>query len=529
MKINSICIVGGGSSGWMTAAALSKNFPNIDFTLVESDINPVGVGESTLGSFNGFLRYLGLKDEDWMPYCNATYKTSIAFKNFREGNGERFQYPFGFGNDEIYNTNYFYHLQHHYPEFYPPEEGARFLNFQTLLAESNRYTNDYIEGMNYNSKYNTAYHFDATLFGKFLKENMAIPNGVKHIVGDIKYCTKDEGGYLKAIHTDDGRTFSADLFIDCTGFKSLLLEDFMGVEFQGYDDYLFNDMALATQIPYVNKDEQMRSWTDCIAMDNGWVWEIPLWHRIGTGYVFSSKYTTPKDAEREYRGYLAQQFNEEISKNAKFKLIKIKHGRHNNAWEKNVLGIGLSYGFIEPLESTGLMTTHENILKFADVLSGVNNNIVGQKERDFVNLYINNLTDEMALFVSLHYYLSSRNDNSYWVDCINNKSIVDNWVLGKKNKLNDKTKEQLNLFLKIGSEKWNNQPKAGDVIIAIGQGINPLSKRIYKEDIEHKEFLDELEKVHEIYQKKKNQLLENLKTLPTHFEYLKNNIYGRNT
>ena len=529
MKINSICIVGGGSSGWMTAAALSKNFPNIDFTLIESEKNPVGVGESTLGSFNRFLRYLGLKDKDWMPYCNATYKTSIAFKNFREGNGERFQYPFGWGNDNIINTNHFYYLRHHYPEFYPPEEGARFLNFQTLLAESNRYTNDFIEGMNYNSKYNTAYHFDAALFGEFLKDKMAVPNGVKHVIGGIKYCTKDENGYLKAIHTDDGRSFNADLFIDCTGFRSLLLEDFMGVKFNSYSDYLFNDMALATQIPYINKDEQMRSWTDCIAMSNGWVWEIPLWHRIGTGYVFSSKYITPKDAEIEYRKYLTKQFSKEIADNAKFKLIKIKHGRHVNAWEKNVLGIGLSYGFIEPLESTGLMTTHENILMFADILSNVNNGNVGQKDRDFLNLYINNLTDEMALFVSQHYYLSSRDDNSYWKDCTNNKSIVNNWVLEKNGKFNDKTKEQLNLFLRLGSEKWSNERKAGDIIIALGQGINPVSKRVYNEDIENIKFLEELENTHRTYQREKNQLLKRLNLLPTHFEYLKNNIYGKHT
>jgi len=261
-------------------------------------------------------------------------------------------------------------------------------------------------------------------------------------------------------------------------------------------------------------------------MSNGWVWEIPLWHRIGTGYVFSSKYITPKNAELEYREYLAKQFNKEIADNVEFKLIKIKHGRHVNAWEKNVLGIGLSYGFIEPLESTGLMTTHENILMFADVLSSVNNGNVGQKDRDFLNLYINNLTDEMALFVSQHYYLSSRDDNSYWKDCTNNKAIVNNWVLEKNGKFNDKTKEQLNLFLRLGSEKWSNERKAGDIIIALGQGINPVSKRMYNEEIENKKFLEVLENTHKTYQMEKNQLLERLNLLPTHFEYLKNNIYG---
>ena len=520
MKINSICIVGGGSSGWMTAAALSKNFPNIDFTLVESDINPVGVGESTLGSFNRFLRYLGLEDKDWMPHCNATYKTSIAFKNFREGNGERFQYPFGDYVTE-YDTNFIYYLRHHYPEFYPPEEAARFINFQTFLAESNRFTNDGIEGTTYNSKKNVAYHFDAALFGKFLKEKIAIPNGVKYFNDKISYCTKDEKGNIKALHTDKGNSFTADLFIDCTGFKSLLLGKFMGVPFKDYSDWLFNDTALATQIPYIEKNEQMRSWTDCIAMSNGWVWEIPLWNRIGTGYVFSSKYITPEDAEVEYRDFLSKQHSKEIADKAKFKLIKIRHGRHDNAWEKNVVGVGLSYGFIEPLESTGLMTTHENILTLGDILSNINNNVVGQKDRDLLNYYINSLTDSMMVFVNMHYYLSSRSDNLYWEDCINNKSFFE-----KKDRFNTKLEYQIDDFLELGGAKWFNSSKAGDITIALGQGINPVTKRIYNEAIEDDNFLSDLEATHEKYQKMKKELLERLDLLPTHFEYLKNNIYG---
>jgi len=523
MKINSICIVGGGSSGWMTAAALSKNFPNIDFTLVESDINPVGVGESTLGSFNVFLRYLDLKDEDWMPHCNATYKTSIAFKNFREGNGERFQYPFGDYVTE-YATNFIYYLHHRYPELYPPEEGARFINFQTFLAESNRFTNGEIEGTSYDSSKNTAYHFDAALFGKFLKEKIAIPNGVKYFNDKITYCTKDEEGYIKCLHTDKGNSFTADLFIDCTGFKSLLLGKFMEVPFKSYSDYLFNDMALATQIPYINKNDQMRSWTDCIAMNNGWVWEIPLWNRIGTGYVFSSKYVNPKDAEIEYRNFLSEQYSKKIADSAKFKLIKIRHGRHNSAWVKNVVGIGLSYGFIEPLESTGLMTTHENIMSLGDLLSNANNNVIGQKDKNVLNHYINSLTDSMMLFVSMHYFLSSRDDNSYWRDCINNESIYNN-----KEKFTIKNQNQISDFFELGGAKWFNSTKAGDITIALGQGVNPVTKRIYNEHIKNKNFLKDLEDTHQLYQKKKKELLETLDNFPTHFEFLKNNIYGRNT
>ena len=300
MKINKICIVGGGSSGWMTAAGLSKHFPNIDITLIESDTPPVGVGESTLGHFNDFLNFLDLKDKDWMAYCNATYKTSIAFKNFREGKGERFQYPFGVSvkNDDSFM---YYYLKHLYPNMYPPEEGARFFNRQTLIAESGKFTDGEIKGTNFNHDIDAAYHFDAALFGQFLKEKIAIPNGVSHFYDKISYCTKDEKGNIKAIHTDKGESFSADLFIDCTGFKSLLLEKFMEVPFISFKDFLFNDTALVTPVPYIDKENQMKNYTDCVALGNGWVWETPLWHRIGTGYVFSSRHTTIENAEREYR------------------------------------------------------------------------------------------------------------------------------------------------------------------------------------------------------------------------------------
>lgn len=527
MKVKKICIVGGGSSGWMTAAGLSKHFPEIEITLIESGIAPVGVGESTLGHFNDFLNFMELKDEDWMPYCNATYKTSIAFKNFREGKGERFQYPFG-KTIEGENVHFYYYLKFIYPDLYPPEEGSRYFNRQTLLTESGKFTKEPIEGINFDSSVDSAYHFDAAMFGEFLKKKIAIPNGVKHFNEKIEYCTKDEDGNLKAIHTKNGKSFNADLFIDCTGFKSLLLEKFMGVPFIDFKDYLFNDTALAAQIPYIDKEKQMTTWTDCVAMENGWVWEIPLWHRIGTGYVFSSKYTTTEKAEEEYRDYLSKTYSEKIAKEVKFKKINIKHGKHAQSWKKNVVAIGLSYGFIEPLESTGLLTTHENILSLADILD-MSDGYVTQKWVDKFNFRINNMIDNMMVFVAYHYYFSKRKDNKYWKDCVNNINYFDKY-LENKSDIWEKVmiRSGKAFYTQVHPNMWDfGQGNVfGIGYIALGQGINPISKFKYIKEIKNNSNEIEIAKnIHNQWQEEKKEIMEELKKLPSHYEYLRDYIH----
>jgi len=514
MKVKSICIVGGGSAGWMTAAALSKTFKGIKITLVESTKKPVGVGESTLAYFKHYLNLLEITDKEWMKYCNATYKTSIAFKNFRENKGERFHYPFGetVKNEKSY---LFHYLKYLYPNQYPPEEGARFFNYQTILAESGKFIdkNDIIK----------AYHFDASLFGEYLKTNIALPNKVSHFIEDVTHATKDIDGNITSIHSKSNKTFKADLFIDCTGFKSLLLGDFMGGEFQSFKDFLFNDFAITAHIPYINKEKQLTTWTDCVALNNGWVWEIPLWNRIGSGYVFSSQYISIDEAKNEFKQHISDTYSKEISENVKFKVIKIKHGKYKKAWDRNVVGIGLSYGFIEPLESTGLLTTHENILKLVDVLEQ-RNGLITQMDIDEFNINIDDMMSTMMIFVAQHYYMSSRQDTQYWIDCTSNKNFYEKidpkWEKG----LN----EEIKPFLRKGKNEWwdFNNNIAGALYIALGQGLSPFSLRdfnTYKNDLRFKE---EINKIHLEWVKNKSQLYNNLNSLPSHYQYLKDNIYN---
>jgi len=527
MKIESIVIVGGGSSGWMTAAALSKVLPNVGIALVESKhIKTIGVGESTLGHINRFLKLLDLKDEDWMAECNATYKNSIRFTDFRE-KGSVFEYPFGkFDLKDKHNGLMDWHeIQAYFPEEYPPESFARFYNANTYLAEFNKQTkNEDGQIRNFNFKYDTAYHMDAEKFGQYLKNKIAIPNGVQHIEGTVVSWELYPNGYIKNLVTDTGFVLESDLFIDCTGFKSLLLEQIQESKFISFKDVLMNDRAMAARIPYVNREEEMENVTNCTAIENGWVWNIPLWNRIGTGYVYNSSLVDPKDAEVEFRRHLARK--PEFAKRAEEAEVfdvRIRHGKRQKAWKNNVVGVGLSYGFIEPLESTGLMTTHENIVRLIEILLK-RDGYVNDFDRDMFNFSCDYEIESFKEFVAAHYALSMREENQYWMWATN--SIV------YRPDLSDKAVRSVMTWENITQDYLLNPnmrvDSAGLNYITAGMGYSPASKywieMLYDHNgHDHMSHIIESKKNWEEYSK---DVVEYVKTLPSHYEFLRDNIYG---
>ena len=523
MRVESIVIVGGGSSGWMAAAMLSKTFPNMQIGLIEGDQGPIGVGESTLGHFNRFLKRLGLKDEEWMPACNATYKTSIAFKNFREGKGERFQYPFGeFDLFDYKDTvmRYFELGCKFGVDKYPPDEFANFVNEQTALADKCKIAKD-IPNSTYNFASDTAYHFDAGLFGNYLRDNVCIPNGVMHFRGEIEKVMKNPDGSIDSLVTTQDGLIKADLYIDCTGFQSLLLEQHMGSKFISFKDKLFNDTALATQIPYSDRENQMETYTDCVAMDAGWVWNIPLWHRVGTGYVYSSDYINECEAEIEFRKYLSERYTPEIAKDAKMRHINIRHGKREKGWVKNVVGIGLSFGFLEPLESTGLMTTHENILWLCDTLQS-RQGFVSRWSIDAYNYTVDNMIEAMKNFITQHYAMSMRDDNQYWRDCTEVDFTLDQMWQQSTRVAHNNIYE---LFDSPEKAFYNYEGQSGSIYILAGLGYRPISEGLFNEkacDETH----ELLEEIHAKYQQDRKIMSDWVETLPSHYEYLRDNIYG---
>ena len=528
MKIESVVIVGGGSSGWMTAAALSKLCPNLEIALIESkNVKTVGVGESTLGHINRFLHLLGLKDEDWMPYCNATYKNSIRFTNFRENDGTHFEYPFGVDfdfTDKPHALNTWSEVSLIDPS-YGPDTFAEFYNANTFLAKYNKQTrNEDKKIRNFNFKYDTAYHLDAELFGKYLKETIAIPNGVKHIVGDVTgFQPRTSHDISIEYLVIDGETaIQADLYIDCTGFKSLLLEQYQGVPFEDFSKKLANDKAWACRIPYIDRENEMHNVTDCHALDNGWVWNIPLWNRIGTGYVYSSKFVSDEDAQKEFREHLAKT-DPERAENAEMFQVNIRHGKRSRAWVRNVVGIGLSYGFVEPLESTGLLTTHENIIKLVGLLSQ-RDGYICRAEIDGFNFAVDHEVSNFVDFVSMHYAFSQRTDTPYW-----------RWAT----QINEYNPNMMSIFLnKFGSyqnffgnsitnDNWV-MGSNGILFIAAGMGMKSVKHFAAMEQIldARGETIDMIHDCKRKYEQYRDELVKHVNTLPSHYEFLRDNIYG---
>ena len=495
MKINSIIIVGGGSAGWMTAAMLSKHLPETKISLIESNkISTIGVGESTLQFFNRYLNRMELKDKDWMPYCNATYKTSIGFKNFKYGKGERFQYPFGTFNNP--NLNQFFELQLKYgKELYPDEDFANYVNYNTFISDTNRLpvVPNFKFG-NFDFNFDTAYHLDAELFGKYLRDNICIPNGVNHIVDDVKKFNIKSDGSLSSLLTEKGKLLESDLFIDCTGFKSLLLEKFMNVPYISFNNQLLNNRAISVRTPYNDVESEMKTYTDCVAMSAGWIWNIPLWHRFGRGYCYSSNHINESRAEIEFKNYLRQIYTTDEIDDFTFNHIQIRNGKHDIAWKKNCVAIGLSYGFLEPLESTGLLTTHETILNLCDTLLR-RDRFISRIDVDVFNNEVDNIMEGLKDFVAIHYALSQRSDTKYWRDC---RDIFT-------------CKKQL--------EKLNNfsSGSVGLLYIAAGLGWKPTNQILNANT----------DVFHEQWQTDKEELLNWMSIQPTHYQYLKESIYSK--
>lgn len=418
-RINKIVIVGGGSAGWMTAATLIKVCPNKDITLIESpNVPTVGVGESTLGFIRQWTKLLDIKDTDFLKYTDGTYKLSIRFQDFYKKNSGGFHYPFGGVNIEGNSAakNDWYFKKFAYPET-PISDYADCIYPIMALINENKVTANNELIPNYSFEVDVAYHFDAEKFGRWLKDYYSLPRGVKHVHAHVENIKTNEDG-IEYLELDSGEKITADLFIDCTGFRSLLMAGAMQENFISMTNILPNNSAWATQISYKDEEEKikyMRPYTDCLAQNNGWIWVIPLWSRLGTGYVYSDKYISDEEAKQEYIDWLKKEglYREDL----KFKNIKSRVGVHERLWVKNVAAIGLSAGFIEPLESNGLYSVHEFLMIMVRVLTrDSEEGYVSQWDKDEYNFTCKKLFHQFSKFVALHYALSHRDDTPYWRD-----------------------------------------------------------------------------------------------------------------
>lgn len=413
MNVNKICILGGGTAGFSVASMLARyneiDNKNLDITVVySSSIGNIGVGESTLLSINDLFNFLGLKDEDWMKECNATYKTSISFENFYKQNTQ-FQYPFGMTilKDPLYGMKWF-ELKDYFPDIFTPDTFARYILPWTRLNEKNKLT-DKTDIPNYNFNDLSAYHFDTHLLAKFLKQ-YCIDRGVKFIDDVYTESVLDKDGNIEKIICENN-IIESDLFVDCSGFKSLLLEKVMGAEFIDFNSTLINNRVVRAKIPYTDKENQLKNYTNCVALKNGWCWEIPLWDCLSLGYVHSLKFSTEEDIKTEFKNHCLKKGVE--IKDEDISIINYKTGRHDRGWIKNVVSVGLSYGFLEPLESTGILTLLHNSFRFLEMLSK-RDLFYTDIDRNIFNYSVAKEIDNLRGFIEIHYALSHRDDSDYW-------------------------------------------------------------------------------------------------------------------
>lgn len=393
-----IIIVGGGTAGWMAAATLKKRYPDHHIEVIESDSEyPIGVGESTTQFFSTWLHYLGLKPEDWMPHCNATYKISVRFKNFHDVDDIPWHYPFGNQKTDAHGMDVWFR-----EAMLNKWDNSRFARDHWVSAEM-AHRNVLGNYHNFRLGKDNGYHYNANEFTVWLRDNYCIPRGVIHTIGHVDEVIYDDDGVKELLIKDQEDRVTADLFIDCTGFKSLLNK----TDWKPYD-YLPNDRAWATRLDYKNKEVQMTNCTDCTALSSGWVWHVPTWDHIGTGYVFSSKYQSEEDALQEFKDHLG----DGASEDQEYRLIKFSGGRRAEGWWKNVVSIGLSGVFMEPLESTGIYSIHESIFYLIRTLD--NRKVLTQQMRDTYNCVCNVRWDGTASFIGMHYSYTQRNDSPYW-------------------------------------------------------------------------------------------------------------------
>jgi flavin-dependent dehydrogenase len=416
--LKSVVIVGGGTAGWMSATYLKAAFGDrIDVTLVESARIPtIGVGEATFSTVRHFFDYLGLAERDWMPACAASYKLGIRFQDWR-AKGHHFYHPFERlrSSDGFALTDWWL------------QEGDRSRGFDwscfitPALCEASRSPRRlddelFVSGLDNSlgrstleeqrAQFPYAYHFDAAQLARFLT-GFGIRQGVRQVTDDVVHVAQDERGWITHVTTREHGDLSGDLFIDCTGFRGLLISQALAEPFLSFQDVLPNNRAVALRVPKPRQAaEGIAPYTTATAAEAGWIWTIPLFGRIGTGYVYSDEFCDPEHAERTLRNFLGPGQEDQPANH-----IRMRIGRHRRSWVNNCVAIGLSSAFVEPLESTGIFFIQHGIEQL--VKNFPDERWEAHLSREY-NTRVDAVLDGVKEFLVLHYAAAPRTDTPYW-------------------------------------------------------------------------------------------------------------------
>jgi tryptophan halogenase len=490
--IRKIVIVGGGTAGWMTAAPLVLKLGNTcEIVVVESpEIGTVGVGEATLPTIRYFNQALGLDPVDFVAKTKATFKLGIEFKDWGHL-GNRFFHGFGdFGPDIEFRSSYLYwqRLQRDIKDMPSYEDWS----VASVMARNQRFTPPTGDQPAASNAYSFAFHFDAGLYAAYLRD-YAMPRGVARIEGFITDVEQHpESGNIVAVKLRDGRRVEGDLFIDCSGFRGLLIE---GVYRAGYDDWSAMLPCNSAQAVPCESVERLTPYTVSAAKSAGWTWRIPLQHRTGNGHVYCDGFTTDAEAARVLLDGLDGRALDEPRQ------LRFTTGRRRKSWIKNCVAIGLSSGFLEPLESTSI-----NIIE----------NAVGWllqyfPDRDFrpeladeFNRLVSYRYESVRDFIVLHYRLTGRTDSEFWRYCADMA-------------IPDTLRHQIELFRETGRVAIYDREgfsASSHISILAGLGVVP------KVDDPLIDLMD-LHKLHAHYYQLRKVIAQTVNAMPEHTQYVR--------
>lgn len=479
-----VVIAGGGTAGWITAAALSHQMGELlDITLVESlEIGTIGVGEATIPPMRTFHRLLGINEQEFMKATNATFKLGIQFENWRQI-GDKYLHSFGVTGKQTLITDFIHFWLRGRELGMADEFGNYCLEYKAALEE--RFS------VNDQARLNYAFHLDAGRYASFLRAR-AEARGVTRIEGKIANVQQHpDSGFISALTMDSGLEIPGDLFIDCTGMRGLLIEQTLQTGFEEWGHWLPCDSAIAVQtettapaVPY----------TKSIAHHAGWRWQIPLQHRVGNGLVFSGQYMS----EDEAINMLLSSVDGNVLTEPK--IIKFKTGKRKKSWNKNCIAVGLSSGFLEPLESTSIHMIMSAVTRLLQLFPQ------GEIKPSTVNEF--NIQAESEIlrirdFIILHYKATERDDSPFWRYC-------------KDMDVPDDLMHRMTLFREFGKsfqvegelfrlDSWTQ--------VMLGQGVTPLSyhpivKLMSERELKH--FLDSVAA----------EVNRNMATLAPHQEFI---------
>lgn len=483
-EVKKVVIAGGGTAGWMAAAALSKVLgKNLEISLVESDdIGTVGVGEATIPTLLFFNQLLGINEKDFLLATNGTFKLGIKFENWLAP-GSDYIHAFGTTGKDYWAAGFH--------NFWLKGVGTGIKQgfgdycLERKAAEAGKFAHLPNKGLSY------AYHLDATSYGQFLRQ-FSEALGVIRVEGKIASVQTDaSNGFITSLELESGQSVKGDLFIDCTGFRGLLIEQTLHSGYEDWSHWLPCDRALPVQTHAVGSPDP---YTRAIAHAAGWRWRIPLQHRVGNGLVYCSDYMSDDEAT----SLLLDSIDGEPRTEPR--VIRFQTGRRMKQWNKNCIAVGLSSGFMEPLESTSIHLIQQSILRLIKMFP---RHGVKQVDIDEFNRQTNKNFENIRDFIILHYHATERDDTAFWRHC-------------RTMEIPESLASRLKLFRETGRLFLENYELFIDswLQVMIGQGVLPQEYHAIVDTMDERELAGFLGKI-------RSNIDATVAKMPDHEDYLK--------